>query len=163
MQIQYFSDTDTLLMEFRKSSEVPIDNTIDVGPNATADLDKDGHILALTLEHVAVSWPRKNRKGWPVKRADKEDTGAMKHSDFHIGLEFFCGGKRWRCTDVGTRVITAISLEPRTIMSSSPGKAPTSYISNDPADLNGPPYFVAESIFDEYDIDGCSLDPDDLE
>jgi hypothetical protein len=35
----------------------------------------------------------------------------MKHSDFRIGLEFWCGQKRWRCTDVGTRIITAISLE----------------------------------------------------
>jgi hypothetical protein len=36
----------------------------------------------------------------------------MKHSESRIGLEFWCGGKRWCCTDVGTRVVTAISLEP---------------------------------------------------
>jgi hypothetical protein len=37
----------------------------------------------------------------------------MKHSDFQIGTEFFTETGRWRCTDVGTRVIAAISLEPR--------------------------------------------------
>ncbi len=38
---------------------------------------------------------------------------AMEKGEFTIGLEFWCGNKRWRCTDVGTRVITAICLEPR--------------------------------------------------
>jgi len=37
----------------------------------------------------------------------------MKYEDFYIGLEFFTGGGKWRCTDIGTRVIVAISLEPR--------------------------------------------------
>lgn len=37
----------------------------------------------------------------------------MEKGEFTIGLEFWCGNKRWRCTDVGTRVITAICLEPR--------------------------------------------------
>jgi hypothetical protein len=37
----------------------------------------------------------------------------MKHSDFQIGTEFFTASGKWRCTDVGTRVIVAISLEPR--------------------------------------------------
>lgn len=37
----------------------------------------------------------------------------MEHSDFHIGMEFFTGAGKWRCTDIGTRVIIAISLESR--------------------------------------------------
>ena len=40
----------------------------------------------------------------------------MHYSQFHIGLDFWCGGKRWRCTDVGSRVIVAISLEPHEIV-----------------------------------------------
>jgi hypothetical protein len=44
----------------------------------------------------------------------------MEHSKFVIGLEFWCGEKRWRCTDVGTRVITAICLEPREMVRSEP-------------------------------------------
>jgi hypothetical protein len=87
----------------------------------------------------------------------------MKHSDFRIGLEFWCGGKRWCCSDVGTRVITAISLEPHElveVISSDDASGPTQtrrHTTDDPAWLIGPPYKIAESVFDEYDIDGCSL------
>ena len=61
---------------------------------------------------------------------------AMKHSDFWIGREFLSGSGRWRCTDVGTRTVAAIKLD----------------MDHDPAWYNGPPYAVAESIFDEYAI-----------
>ena len=38
----------------------------------------------------------------------------MRHDEFKIGLEFTTadGLSRWRCTDVGTRVIVAIEFEP---------------------------------------------------
>jgi hypothetical protein len=35
----------------------------------------------------------------------------MKHSDFYIGCEFLTGSGRWRCTDVGKRIIAAIKLD----------------------------------------------------
>jgi hypothetical protein len=35
----------------------------------------------------------------------------MQHSDFAIGKSFWCGAYQWRCTDIGTRVITAIKLD----------------------------------------------------
>jgi hypothetical protein len=35
----------------------------------------------------------------------------MKHNEFRIGGTFWCGGKSWRCTDIGTRVIVAIRLD----------------------------------------------------
>lgn len=63
----------------------------------------------------------------------------MQHDEFRIGLEFTMSDVRWRCTDVGTRTIAAIKLE-----------AP------DPSWFNGPPYAVAESCLDEYDIEACS-------
>jgi hypothetical protein len=87
----------------------------------------------------------------------------MKHSDFRIGLEFWCGQRRWRCTDVGTRVITAISLEPHKVVElsaprdSSGKRRARTYVTNDSSWLTGPPYKVAEAVFDEYDIEGCSL------
>jgi hypothetical protein len=87
----------------------------------------------------------------------------MKHSDFRIGLEFWCGKKRWRCTDVGARIITAISLEPHEVVElsapSDSSKTPRTrrYVTTDPSWLSGPPYQVAEAVFDEYDIEGCSL------
>jgi len=63
----------------------------------------------------------------------------MQHTEFEIGLEFECGGQRWRCTDVGTRTVIAIALE----------------YPEDPSWYNGPPYAVAETVFDEYDMKAC--------
>lgn len=54
--------------------------------------------------------------------------------DFSIGLEFWTETGLWRCTDVGTRTICAIKLE------------------GDPRDWSGPPYPVAEHVFDENDF-----------
>jgi len=66
----------------------------------------------------------------------------MEHSDFKIGVEFFTETGRWRCTDIGTRVIVAIPLS-----------------STDSSWRNGPPYAVMEVVFDEHDAKGCSLNP----
>ena len=92
----------------------------------------------------------------------------MQHRDFSIGMEFWCGGKRWRCTDVGTRVIVAICLEPRDMVRSEPHptdktkRVQTHFVSNDPRDLSGPPYGVAESVFDEYDVEACRTENDEV-
>ena len=69
----------------------------------------------------------------------------MRHSDFSIGLDFFTATSRGRCTDVGTRVIVAVRLD-----------AP------DESWYHGPPYAVAESVLDENDFGGCSLDPGEV-
>jgi hypothetical protein len=69
----------------------------------------------------------------------------MRHDEFHIGLEFYTATGRWRCTDVGTRVIVAIKLDQA-----------------DPRDYNGPPYSIAEHVFDENDLEGCCLAPDEV-
>ncbi len=90
----------------------------------------------------------------------------MNHRDFSIGLKFWCSDKRWRYTDVGTRIITAICLEPRDMVRSEVDpkdktkRIQTKYVSTDPRDLNGPPYGVAESVFNEYDMEACSLERD---
>jgi hypothetical protein len=70
----------------------------------------------------------------------------MTKNDFEIGLEFYTAAGRWRCTDIGTRVIVAIRLS-----------------KDDAGWYAGPPFAVAEFVFDEYDLEGCSLDPDDFE
>ena len=67
----------------------------------------------------------------------------MRHEEFKIGMEFTAAGSlsgRWRCTDVGTRAIVAIQIEP----------------GNDPSWCDGPPYAVAEFVFDEDDIVACN-------
>ncbi len=60
----------------------------------------------------------------------------MEKSDFQLGGEFFCGNSRWRCTDIGRRVIVAIRLNR----------------DDDPSWYKGPPYALAEIVFDEYDF-----------
>ncbi len=49
MRIKYFQDTDTLYIEFR-SAEVA--ETKDLDENTLLDLDKDGNICAITIEHA---------------------------------------------------------------------------------------------------------------
>src|SRR5687768_17306027 len=93
----------------------------------------------------------------------------MRHSDFRIGVEFWCAEKRWRCTDVGSRVIVAISLEAHEVVDYlpsadgvEPGKLER-YLTDDPSWLNGPPYAIVEHVFDEYDLPACSLTTDPVE
>ncbi|HWR98076.1 MAG TPA: hypothetical protein VN317_06605 [Candidatus Methanoperedens sp.] len=83
----------------------------------------------------------------------------VKHSEFSIGMTFFTAAGAWRCTDIGTRLVVALSLEPRTNVrrtrSGDGALTEQRYLSDDPADLIGPPYSVAETVFDEYDLAGC--------
>jgi len=78
-------------------------------------------------------------------------------------MDFWCGGNRWRCTDIGSRVIVAISLEAHEVVDylpSADGVSPghlERYLTNDPSWLDGPPYAVVERVFDEYDLPGCTL------
>lgn len=86
----------------------------------------------------------------------------MKHSEFIIGETFWCGDTQWRCTDIGTRTIVAIRIDRIEVVTSAPGAQKTRRTLDQPETeaegwLNGPPYAVAESVFDEYEIEGCSL------
>ncbi|HLQ27357.1 MAG TPA: DUF2283 domain-containing protein [Acidiferrobacterales bacterium] len=49
MKIKYFQDTDTLYIEF-KAAEVA--ETKDLDENTILDLDSDGNICAITVEHA---------------------------------------------------------------------------------------------------------------
>ena len=66
-------------------------------------------------------------------------------ADFRVGGEFICGGRRWRCTDIDSRVIVAIPLEH----------------DDDPSWYKGPSFAVAETVFDEDDHPGCQPVPAD--
>jgi uncharacterized protein YuzE len=50
MKVRYFRDTDTLLIEFR---DAPIIETRDLDENTTLDLDADGNVCAITMEHAS--------------------------------------------------------------------------------------------------------------
>ena len=49
MKIKYFSDTDTALMEF---SDKAVMETREINDNIYIDLDKDGGLVSLTVEHA---------------------------------------------------------------------------------------------------------------
>ena len=50
MRIRYFSSTDTLLIEFRDTS---VAETRDLDENTLLDLDAEGNICAITVEHAS--------------------------------------------------------------------------------------------------------------
>jgi uncharacterized protein YuzE len=50
MKVQYFTDTDTLLMQLR---DVPVVETRDLDENTVLDLDSHGNICAITIEHAS--------------------------------------------------------------------------------------------------------------
>ena len=83
----------------------------------------------------------------------------MEHKDFTIGTEFLCGDKRWRCTDVGMRTIVAICLEDHEDAFWKDGEEMKRTLTKEEAEadgwFNGPPYAVAEIVFDEDDMEGC--------
>ena len=85
----------------------------------------------------------------------------MRRTAFRIGLEFWCGGQRWRCTDIGSRVIVAICLEPHEVVSverdPDGSRREERYVTDDPFWFNGPPFAVVEHVFDEYSLDDCTL------
>lgn len=84
----------------------------------------------------------------------------MERSDFTIGGDFRCGEQSWRCTDIGTRTIVAIALDGVQVGSHEPALRRTLDYDTAAAEgwFNGPPYAVAEVVFDEDDLAGCSLE-----
>lgn len=50
MKLQYFSDTDTLLIRFNDQT---VAETRDLDENATLDLDAEGRVVAMTVEHAS--------------------------------------------------------------------------------------------------------------
>ena len=56
MKVRYFADTDTLLIEFR---EAAVAETRDLDENTLLDVDAQGNICSITIEHAS------NRAGAP--------------------------------------------------------------------------------------------------
>ncbi len=50
MKVKYFSDTDTLYIEFRKAD---ITESRDLDENTILDVDVDGNVCAITFEHAS--------------------------------------------------------------------------------------------------------------
>ncbi len=50
MKIRYFTDTDTLHIEFRVA---PVSETRDLDENTVLDVDSQGNICSITVEHTS--------------------------------------------------------------------------------------------------------------
>jgi uncharacterized protein YuzE len=50
MKVRYFADTDTLLIEFR---EADIVESRDLDENTVLDVDAQGQVCAITVEHAS--------------------------------------------------------------------------------------------------------------
>jgi len=50
MRLRYFADTDTLYIEFRAA---PVTDTRDLDENTVLDVDAEGNICAITVEHAS--------------------------------------------------------------------------------------------------------------
>ena len=50
MKVRYFVDTDTLLIEFRMA---PVAETRDLDENTVLDVDAQGNICSITVEHAS--------------------------------------------------------------------------------------------------------------
>jgi uncharacterized protein YuzE len=49
MKIKYFKNTDTLLVHFNNNE---VSETKDLNENVLLDLDKDGNVVSITIEHA---------------------------------------------------------------------------------------------------------------
>ena len=52
MRVKYFADTDTALLEFSKNPAV---ETREVNENIYLDLDSEGRVVSMTIEHAGQS------------------------------------------------------------------------------------------------------------
>lgn len=80
MRIKYFADTDTTLLEF---STNPPEETQELNENIYLDLDSQGRVVSMTIEHASQSTnveelTRIVRGGLPRRIAPKEEVLAMK-------------------------------------------------------------------------------------
>jgi len=49
MKVRYFSDTDTALVEFTNNE---VAETKEIGENICVDLDRQGNLVSMTIEHA---------------------------------------------------------------------------------------------------------------
>jgi hypothetical protein len=82
----------------------------------------------------------------------------MQLSEFTISGTFWCSGRQRRCTDIGTRTAIAIRIDIVDVGGANPELQRTLSQAEAEADggFNGPPYAVAEVVFDEDDMPACS-------
>jgi hypothetical protein len=82
----------------------------------------------------------------------------MNFDEFSVRKIFWCGDRKWLCTDIGTRIVVAICLDDLRIIKcghAASGDCTAHQLTRETflqeGWLYGPPYAVAETVFDEDD------------
>jgi hypothetical protein len=81
----------------------------------------------------------------------------MKHKDFKIGHSFYLNNRKYLCTDMGKRTIIAVQADYTDVTTSRNGRTSTRKQILTPKLIGNPPYWLAEIVFDEYDIEIACL------
>ena len=82
----------------------------------------------------------------------------MKIEEFFTGLEFYTTSGKWRCTDIGSRVIVAIQIDHVVVCrTDKKGEVTKEIVTDDKSWFHGPPYAVAAHVFDEFDMAGSNV------
>jgi hypothetical protein len=92
----------------------------------------------------------------------------MDLSEFKIGENFYRSGRAFRCTDIGSRVVIGVPLQAtrgRASITDGVMGAPVIEPLSEEETLrggwlNGPPYALAEMVFDEDDLEDCTVEPE---
>ena len=79
----------------------------------------------------------------------------MRLDEFEVGKAFRCDGRLWRCTDIGTRAVLAIRLDQVEVRGTAGDRTLDQQQAEAEGWFCGPPYAVAETVFDEDDQEGC--------
>lgn len=73
MRISYDPEADALYIELK---EAEAEDNIDLEPGMTADLDKDGHIIAIEVLHASKRLGTKSLEEFSFNRAYREQAAA---------------------------------------------------------------------------------------
>ena len=79
----------------------------------------------------------------------------MNHKDFRIGNYFYMDRNKYLCTDIGKRTICAVRADYANITTSKNGKTKTKRCKLTRKTIGGPPYWLAELVINEYDMEVC--------
>ncbi|WP_315928878.1 hypothetical protein [Mesorhizobium sp. SP-1A] len=85
----------------------------------------------------------------------------MELDEFEIGKDFECSGKTYRCTDIGSRSVVAIRVDRVETQTRHEDTTTRRVLDRWRADaegwFRGPPYAILEMVFDEEDLELCTL------